>query len=42
MSKAIIYCEKCGKIVPPGEIDRGKAMVFESVGICVCQKVRRG
>jgi len=34
MSKAIIYCEKCGKIIPPSEIDRGKAMVFENVGVC--------
>ncbi|MHC4504724.1 MAG: hypothetical protein ACYTFI_15575, partial [Planctomycetota bacterium] len=34
MSKAIIYCEKCGKIIPPGEVDRGKAMVSENVGIC--------
>ncbi|MHC4201026.1 MAG: LamG-like jellyroll fold domain-containing protein, partial [Planctomycetota bacterium] len=31
---AIIYCEKCGKIIPPSEIDRGKAMVFEHAGIC--------
>jgi hypothetical protein len=34
VAQTIIYCEKCGKIVPPSEVDGGAAMVFENVGVC--------
>jgi hypothetical protein len=34
VAQTIIYCEKCGKIVPPSEIDGGKAIVLENVGVC--------
>ena len=34
MSRAIIYCEKCGKIIPPGEDTRRKAIVGEYMGVC--------
>ncbi|MHC4251872.1 MAG: hypothetical protein ACYS9X_22360, partial [Planctomycetota bacterium] len=34
MPKAIVYCEKCGKLIPPSEIDRGRAVVFGEGGVC--------
>ncbi|MHC4201796.1 MAG: tetratricopeptide repeat protein, partial [Planctomycetota bacterium] len=34
MTQAIIYCERCGKIIPPSEIGGGKAIVGENAGVC--------
>jgi len=34
MAQAIIYCDRCGKIIPPSEIPRGTAIVSGEVGIC--------
>ena len=34
MTQAIIYCERCGNIIPPSEIGGGKAIVGENAGIC--------
>ncbi|MHC4251280.1 MAG: MCP four helix bundle domain-containing protein, partial [Planctomycetota bacterium] len=34
MPTAIIYCEKCGKLIPPSDVDRSKAVVFGDAGVC--------
>ncbi|MHC4250416.1 MAG: LamG domain-containing protein, partial [Planctomycetota bacterium] len=34
MPQAIIYCDRCGKIIPPGEHGRGQAIVSDDGGIC--------
>ncbi|MHC4504215.1 MAG: LamG-like jellyroll fold domain-containing protein, partial [Planctomycetota bacterium] len=34
MAQAIIYCDRCGKIIPPSEIGRGRAIVGETAGLC--------
>jgi hypothetical protein len=34
MPQAIIYCDRCGKIIPPGEQGRGQAIVGDEGGIC--------
>ena len=34
MAQAIIYCDRCGKIIPPSEIGRGRAIVSETSGLC--------
>jgi len=34
MPQAIVYCDRCGKMIPPGEISRGQALVGDEGGVC--------
>ena len=34
MPSTIVYCEKCGKLIPPSEVARNKAVVFGDGGVC--------
>ncbi|MHC4200253.1 MAG: hypothetical protein ACYSU0_09700, partial [Planctomycetota bacterium] len=34
MSRAIIYCERCGKLILQSEQDGGHAAVGETIGVC--------
>ena len=34
MPQAIVYCDRCGKIISPGDISRGQALVGDEGGVC--------
>ena len=34
MPSAIVYCDRCAKLIPPSELGQGQALVLEKGALC--------